>query len=272
MIQFAVIHLEFSIGTIVDWIGSIPSWIESEVPYILAVLVVLDTALLVLALFERHAREKHIAAMREYTDILSRHDYEQTIARGVSTATKRIYLYWHSLHEVDASRTYKAINQGLIKANRKSSIEVKLIVAGEANRVGAAYELKKKDVEVHFRNSLTISDLRFSLFDDEMTVFGMPEAEVKDGKPSRHGVDINSRKLNALFTKYFDEQFANEQTITFNKFVASLCREPMEEDSTNTVEMVAKQLRVNRKVIEEACPDLPKSETEEKPPENEAPR
>jgi len=232
-----------------------PTWMEHYVvPIIIPALLAMDVVILISARREHHERLEHIKEIRDNTEQITRRDYELVILRGVQTATERIYCYWHSLHPVEQSETYKEINQGLIE-KKKDGVDVRIVVAADPSRIAAAYELVEEGVEVEFKESLIVSDLRFSIFDRQTTVFGVPESAIKDGKPSRHGVDVSSRKLNALLSKYFSEETTEPQpAVSFKDFVKSHCCEVL-EDETSSVEMVAEQLRVPESVIEEACPE-----------------
>jgi hypothetical protein len=240
--------------------GSISGLIDPKgvehyvVPIIIPVLLAMDVVILVSARREHRERLEHIEEIRANTEQITRRDYELVILRGVQTATERIYCYWHSLHPVEQSETYKEINQGLIE-KKKDGVDVRMVVAADPSRIAAAYELVEEGVEVEFKESLIVSDLRFSIFDRQTTVFGVPESAIKDGKPSRHGVDVSSRKLNALLSKYFLEEILEPApAVSFDHFVASHCCEVL-EDETSSVKMVAEQLRVPESVIEEACPE-----------------
>jgi hypothetical protein len=250
MIVALIVLVGGSIGGLID-----PKWIEHyAVPIIIPVLFAMDVIILISARREHNERLEHIKEIRDNTEQITRRDYELVILRGVQTATERIYCYWHSLHPVEQSETYKEINQGLIQKKREG-VDVRIVVAADPSRIAAAYELVEKDVEVEFKESLTVSDLRFSLFDHQTTVFGVPESAIKDGKPSRHGVDVSSRKLNALLAKYFlEETLPPAPAVKFEDFVASHCCEVL-LDETSSVEMVAEQLQVPESVVEQACPE-----------------
>jgi hypothetical protein len=204
---------------------------------------------------ERHdhvkAIDENIKEIKDSTEQLTREEYELLILRGILTAEKRIYCYWHSLHPVAGSENYKKINTGLMQKTKEPGVTVQVVVASDPSRIAPAYELVKEDVDVRFKNSLTVSDLRFSLFDEQMCVIGVPETSIPDGKPSKHGVDTLSRKMNALLAEHF-EQETSKDTYDFYEFVALQCCKVLKEP-TNSVEMVAEQLRVDKEVIERAC-------------------
>jgi hypothetical protein len=239
--------------------GNAFEWLDHHmVPVILPVLLVMDLVMLRFARRERQERKEHISALdanineiKGSTETLTRRDYEQEIIRGLRGAEKRIYCYWHSLHPVGESEAYKEINEQLIEKH-KEGVDVRLVVAGEPSRIAPAFELVKGDVPVLFKNSLVVSDLRFSIFDDKLTVLGVPESAVKDGKPSRHGVDISSRKLNALLAQHFEAELS-KKTEGFFDFVAYQCRDVLAEDPTNTVPMIADQLGIPKCVVTYAC-------------------
>jgi hypothetical protein len=252
-------------------------WLELYyVPVLLSGLLVMETIILSHTRREARDRKEHIKAIdinieaikdttkevkhsteeiKHSTDQLTRHDYELAILRGAQTAKKRILCYWHSLHPVEKSENYKKINEALI-TKMEAGVDVRVVVAGDPSRIAPAYELVKEGVDVHFKESLTVSDLRFSIFDDVVSVFGVPETVIKDGKPSRRGADISSRKLNALLATHFEAHFdgaVSKDTFDFKGFVALHCCEVL-KDPTNSIEMLAEQLRVDECVIEEACP------------------
>jgi hypothetical protein len=256
-------------------------WVEHYlIPIILPLLLIMETIILLSSQREARERKEHIKAIdtnleaikdttkevkhsteeiKHSTDQLTRHDYELAILRGTQTAKKRILCYWHSLHPVEKSENYKKINEALI-AKMEAGVDVRVVVAGDPSRIAPAYELVREGVDVHFKESLTVSDLRFSIFDDVMSVFGVPETAIKDGKPSRRGADISSRKLNALLAAHFEAHFdgaVSKDTFDFKGFVALHCCEVL-KDPTNSIEMLAEQLRVDECVIEEACPSQAK--------------
>jgi len=227
-------------------------------------------------LVEGRQRRTHIRVIGENvelikasTELLDRRSYELAILQGVKTSEKRVFCYWHSLHPVVQSDNYKEINKSLIAKTKGGRVTVKVVIASDPSRIAPAYELVKEGVDVSFKNSLTVSDLRFSLFDDQICVFGVPESSVPDGKPSRFGFDISSRKLNALLAEHFDAEI-NDDIYGFFDFVALHCEEALNEP-TNTIAMVTEQLRVDDWVIEKACPDqFKKKREEEKKEETEA--
>jgi hypothetical protein len=236
------------------------------VPILLPILLVMDFRMLHAARKEWRERKEHIEALdtnineiKESTEQLTRQDYELLILRGVLTAEKRIYCYWHSLHPVGESENFRKINEGLIQ-KKKAGVDVRLVVADDPSRIAPAYELFAEGVEVEFKDSLTVSDLRFSIFDHKMSVFGVPETSIPDGKPSRHGVDISSRKLNAMLAEHF--VIETDKVPGFLKFVASRACKVL-EDPTNSIAMVAEQLRIEQSVIEEACPEQCKKKKKE---------
>lgn len=246
---------------IADFFGGLVHVLELVSPFLLV-------ALFVMHLLEGIQRRTHIRVIGENvelikasTELLDRRSYEVAILQGVKTSEKRVFCYWHSLHPVVQSNNYKEINQGLIAKTKGGRVTVKVVIASDPSRIAPAYELVKEGVTVSFKNSLTVSDLRFSLFDDQVCVFGVPETSVPDGKPSRYGFDISSRKLNALLAEHFDAETKND-IYDFYDFVASHCKEALEEP-TNSIAMVAEQLRVDECVIEKACPELCKTKREQ---------
>jgi len=249
-------------------VKAIFDWVEQYlVPFLLLALLAMDFINLRFARKEARERRKHgeaiaknVEVIKESTEQLTRRDYELTILRGVETAQHRIYCYWHSLHPVAESENYEEINRVLIE-KKKDGKDVQLVLASDTKRIAAAYELVEKGVEVHFKESLNVSDLRFSIFDDKTAVFGVPETSIPDGKPSRHGVDLSSRKLNALLAEHFEAEMRDE-TKSFYEFVASHCREVL-KDPTNSIAMVAEQLDVDPCVIEKACPEESRKKKEE---------
>lgn len=243
-----------AVGVVV--VGLLDSeWIEHNlVPIIIPLLLVMDVVILRLSRSEHNERLEHIKEIRANTEQITRRDYELVILHGIQTAEERIYCYWHSLHPVGQSETYKKINEELI-AKKGEDVDVRIVIAADPSRIAAAYELVGKGVDVEFKESLNVSDLRFSIFDRQTTVFGVPESQINDNKPSRFGVDVSSRKLNALHAKYFNEEVAEpEPAVCFNEFVASHCGKVL-KDGTSSVEMIAEQLGIPEEVIEEACPD-----------------
>jgi hypothetical protein len=257
LIGFVSVALLVLVGNgIFQWFGSgWADWMDHHlVPIIIPLLLLMDGIILFSARREHDERLVHIKEVKANTEQITRRDYELVILHGIQTAEERVYCYWHSLNPVEKSDTYKEINKELIKKN-EVGLDVHIVVAADPSRIGAAYELFKEGVKVEFKESLVVSDLRFSVFDRQTTVFGVPESAIEDGKPSRHGLEVSSRKLNALFAEYFlKEVSAPAPAVSFKDFVKSWCTEP--ETKTDSVEMVAEQLQISESLVEEVCPQL----------------
>ncbi len=245
-------QVAFFLGSLLDWHGA-TEWLEHNVtPWVLIALLPLEIAAVIFIVLERRARREHIKAVKDHTRALSRQVYESLIEDGVRNAKKRIYCYWHSLHAEETSQRYAMINELLVE-KRSKGLDVTLIVAKDPSRIAAAYELIQEEVPVLFQESLLISDLRFSLFDEKMTVVGLAEAEIDSDKPSRHGVDISNHKLNAMLAQHFEAELATASSL--EEFVASLVPTDVLEDPTNRTEMVAAQLGVDPEIVENCSPE-----------------
>ncbi len=254
LIGFISVALIALVGnSIFEWVSS--DWMEQHfIPVIIPLLLLMDGIILFSARREHDERLVHIKEVKANTEQITRRDYELVILHGIQTAEERVYCYWHSLNPVEKSDTYKEINEKLV-AKKKAGLEVLVVVAADPSRIGAAYELVKEGVKVEFKESLVVSDLRFSVFDRQTTVFGVPESAIKDGKPSRHGLEVSSRKLNALFAEYFlKEVSVPAPPMSFEDFVKSWCKDP--ETKTDSLEMVAEQLQIPESVVEKVCPQL----------------
>jgi hypothetical protein len=177
------------------------------------VLLVVEAVVLFLVVREPGEREKHIRAVKRQTNILGREAYVSTIEREVRTAKKQIHLYWYSLHDPETSegagisKDYELINKHLLKAHKKKR-DVTLIVAKETSRIAGAYKLRKKGkgVQIYFQEMLHFTDLRFSLFDEQVTVFGTPGPVTDSDTPSHYGVDIRSHMLAVLMEQHFKQE------------------------------------------------------------------
>ncbi len=254
-----MIQLLAALGAVADWPEAVGDWLEGAIawiehyltPIILIALLAVEVYVLIGIRRERREREIHIRAVHDHTNVLSRKVYESTIEDEVRKAERRIYCYWHSLHAEEASERYRSINKQLIDAHKKN-LDVKLTIAKDPSRIAAAYELIQAGVTVVFQKALLVSDLRFSLFDEKMTVVGMSESELNSDKPSRHGVGISNHKLNAMLLQYFHAEFASASS--FSDFLKSVVTVRVLEDPTNTHEMIAEQLGVPVTEIE-ACWD-----------------
>lgn len=191
-----------------------------------AVLLVIEIVVLYLVMREPAEREKHIRAVKQHTRILGREAYVSTIERELRGAKEQIHLYWHSLHAPEASQDsgisedYELINEHLMKAHKKK-LDVKLIVAKDVSRIAGAYKLrgKGKGVPIYFQDMLLFSDLRFSLFDAQVTVFGTPGSMINSDNPSRYGVDIRSRMLAVLMEQHFEQE--QETGSCYEEYVAA---------------------------------------------------
>ncbi len=237
-------------GAIGNWLAGAIGWIEHYLsPIILILLLGVELYVLWLISQERRERKDHIRSIHDHTKVLSRKVYESVIDDEVRRAKRLIYCYWHSLHAEEDSKRYRSINQQLIEAHK--NMDVKLMIARDPSRIAAAYELAQAGVTVVFQKALLISDLRFSLFDEKLSVVGMSESEINSDKPSRHGVGITNRKLNAMLLQYFNAEL--ESASTFKEFLGSVVTTKVLEDPTNTHEMIAEQLGVPVPEIEACC-------------------
>jgi hypothetical protein len=222
---------------------------------VILLLLPLDILALILGRRERKQRLDHMARVEDAARVYSREAYEFLILRSTQGARDRILCYWHSLHATDLKPRYRSFNEQFVEA-RKRERDVRIITAKDTGRLPAALELIKGGVDVRFQETLLVSDLRFSLFDDVLTVFGLPESLQEMDTPSREGIDVTNRKLVGLLNAHFTEQW--EKATSYDEYLESVVREVIADDSTNTVDMVAQQLRLPREEVQRHCgPKVP---------------
>jgi hypothetical protein len=232
---------------------------EHVTPVVLLLLLILDLLTLLLARREWRNREEHIGKVFAAARLYSRELYEATISREIINADTRICCYWHSLHSSENAPHYEALNKSLIHASKKMHVDVCLITAKIPSRLSAAKELIDGGVKVRFQETLVVSDLRYSLFDDAMTVFGLPESIDHPEKPSRAGVDVPNRNLNALLDAHFSDEW--EDAIEYDDYVRYVARkmigrEVLGHKPMNIPAMVAAQLKIPVEDVRRCCDNM----------------
>jgi hypothetical protein len=235
-------------GLLVPTAVWLPKHISDVELIVSAVLLIIEAVVLYLVLREPVEREKHILAVKQHTRILGREAYVSSIEREMRNAKEQILLYWHSLHAPDVlsesgiSEDYKLINEYLLKAHKRN-LDVKLIVAKDVSRIAGAYALRKRGVGVpiYFQEMLLFSDLRFSLFDSQVTVFGTPGSVTNSDNPSRYGVDIRSRMLAVLMQKHFEHE--ERAGSTYEEYVAAEAHNAL-YNTNCPIAMVSEQLGI----------------------------
>jgi hypothetical protein len=250
-------HLIFGswTGDTIEWLKGAIGWVEHYLSPILIILL-LAVELYAVRLIRREGRERksHIRAVHDHTTVLSRILYEVVIEEEVKEAEERIYCYWHSLHKVQPGAPddgpadrYRKINEELIAAH-EDNLDVRLIVARDPDRIVAAYDLFAAGIPVKFQKILSISDLRFSLFDETRIVIGMAESQKNSDKPSRHGVGVANYKLHAMLLEYFKAEW--DSATEFDEYLRGIVTPAVLEDPTNPLAMIAEQLGVKISDIE----------------------
>ncbi|MEC4685003.1 MAG: hypothetical protein VST71_04625 [Nitrospirota bacterium] len=212
--------------------------------------------LLILMRFHKQTQEKTVAdsdfivgthKIRDEKDYSEQ--YISKIIGAILEATSSIKLHFPMLQTSSNGDVPKRVNEAI--RNMATKIPITIITCAEYDRVAGAYELNLiKNLKLYFSSDLKLSDLRFTLIDEEDVVIGVnsKQHEKDDYHHSLEWVRLRSIKLAGIINDYFMNLC--EKSIPYENYVAEIVRQYTDEGTLGNHRLAAQKLDLPQEEIE----------------------
>jgi hypothetical protein len=158
--------------------------------------------------------------------MLSRQEYFISVDSAMRSATRSVKgsitgsLPKTGEQEESVRKITTAIEQ--LTGKKNSSVRIQYLLPKSQERLSVAYRYTQAGATVKFHPALLVSDLRYIIVDDRLTVLGLPSATGED-QPTREGYSIPSEALAEIFENQFQTKW--EQAIDYDNYVRTVLTE-----------------------------------------------
>jgi hypothetical protein len=214
-------------------------------------LLVPTLLLLILGTNEHSGRRRLMDHLTNTARMLSRQEYFNSVDSAMRSATRSVRgsitgsLPKTGEQEESVRKITTAIEQLTEKKN--SGMKIQYLLPKSQDRLSVAYRYKSAGAKVRFHPALLVSDLRYIIVDDRLTVLGLPSSTGED-QPTREGYSIPSDALAEIFADQFQIKWA--QAVDYENYSRAVLTEIRNHSPNVSSKLLAGQLSIPAEEIE----------------------
>jgi hypothetical protein len=218
--------------------------IDLTLVLIVVELVLLVPTLLLLILGQREERGRR-ALMKEMSrtaKMVAREEYFGSVRSSMQAATKTIRGSITGSQPKTAEQeeqVEKLVDE--IKRAKARGISIQYVLPKSQDRLSLASRYREAGSELRFHPGLVVSDLRYVVFDNTLTVIGLPSVAGKD-EPTREGYLIPSEGLAEIFRQQFESKW-NAAT-PYDDYMREVLLEIRSHNPNVSTQLLSAQLKV----------------------------
>ncbi len=134
-----------------------------------------------------------------------------------------------------------------LTGKKNSAIKIRYLLPKSQERLSIAHRYATAGAIVRFHPALLVSDLRYIIADDRLTVLGLPTSTGED-QPTREGYSIPSEALAEIFSDQFEKKW--EQGVEYEEYARAVLREIRNHSPNVSSNLLSAQLSIPAEEIE----------------------
>ncbi len=220
-----------------------------QVPDLTAVLLVVELVLLIVTLSlliqarrESRGRENLLEQMAHTARMVSRQEYFNSVHFVMQSAKNSIR--GSITGSAPTTSEQKDQVQAIIdhiRMARKRNVTVQYLLPRTPDRVVVANRYRDAGAEIKFHPGILVSDLRYTVIDNNYTVLGLPSS-AGENQPTLEGYVIPSEGLAQLFLRQFQNRW--EEAAGYDEYLKEVLSEIKEHNPTVSTELLSLQLQI----------------------------
>ncbi len=207
-------------------------------------LLVPTLLLLLLGRREEKGRQALLKEITKTAKMLSRQEYFNSVLSAIMTATGSIKgsITGSMPTNVEEENLVHNITQQF-KQSKKAHPElaIRYLLPRSQDRLSVAYRYKVAGAEVRFHRSLIVTDLRYMIVDDRITVVGLPSM-AGDDQPTKEGYLLPSEDLAATINESFENKW--REAAAYEDYAKEVLSEIRSQSRSVSSELLSTQLKV----------------------------
>ena len=218
-------------------------------PDLTAALLIVELVLLLATLFliilarrESRARETLLEQMAHTARIVSRQEYFNSVHFVMQNAKNSIK--GSITGSAPTTSEQKDQVQAIIdhiRLARNRNVSIQYILPKSPDRVVVVNRYLDAGAEVRFHPGILVSDMRYTVIDNNYTVLGLPSS-VGENQPTREGYVIPSEGLAQVFLRQFQTRW--EEATAYDQYLRSVLSEIRNHNPAISTELLSSQLQI----------------------------
>jgi len=214
-------------------------------PALLAVELILLIAtllLLVQARRENKGRQNLLEQMAHTARIVSRQEYFNSVHFVMQSATSSVKgsITGSAPVTPEQKDQVQAITDRILMAKQRG-VYIQYIVPKSPDRVVVANRYREAGAEIRFHAGIIVSDLRYTIIDNNYTVLGLPSS-TGENQPTREGYVIPSGALAEIFSRQFQASW--EESTPYDLYLKEIISDTRSHNPSVTTQLLSAQLQI----------------------------
>ncbi len=206
------------------------------------VLLLATLSLIILARRESRGRENLLQQMTHTARMVSRQEYFNSVHFVMQNAKKSIK--GSITGSAPTTSEQKDQVQAIIdhiRTARKRNVTIQYLLPKSPDRVVVANRYMEAGAETRFHPGILVSDLRYTIIDNNYTVLGLPSS-AGENQPTREGYVIPSEGLAQIFLRQFQNGW--EEATTYDEYLREVLSEIRSHNPAVSTELLSSQLQI----------------------------
>lgn len=205
-------------------------------------LLIATLSLLIQARRESKGRENLLEQMAHTARMVSRQEYFNSVHFVMQSARNSIIgsITGSAPTTSEQDDQVQAITEH-IRMARNRNVTIRYLLPRSPDRVAVAYRYREAGAEVKFHAGILVSDLRYTVIDNNYTVLGLPSS-AGENQPTREGYMIPSEGLAQVFLSQFQGRW--EEATRYDEYLREVLSAIIEHNPSISTELLSSQLRI----------------------------
>jgi hypothetical protein len=211
------------------------------------VLLLATLTLIILARRESSGRENLLQQMTHTARMVSRQEYFNSVHFVMQNAKNSIKgsITGSAPTTPEQNDQVQAIIDH-IRTARERNVAIQYILPKTPDRVVVANKYREVGAEVKFHPGILVSDLRYTVIDNNYTVLGLPSS-AGENQPTREGYVIPSEGLAQVFLRQFQTRW--EEATAYDQYLKELLSQITTHNPAISSELLSSQLQIQESEV-----------------------
>jgi len=213
------------------------------------VLLLATLTLIILARRESSGRENLLQQMTHTARMVSRQEYFNSVHFVMQNAKNSIKgsITGSAPTTPEQNDQVQAIIDH-IRTARERNVAIQYILPKTPDRVVVANKYREVGAEVRFHPGILVSDLRYTVIDNNYTVLGLPSS-AGENQPTREGYVIPSEGLAQVFLRQFQTRW--DEATAYDQYLKELLSEIRTHNPAISTELLSSQLQIQESEVKQ---------------------
>lgn len=206
------------------------------------VLLIVTLSLIILARREATGRENLLQQMTHTARMVSRQEYFNSVHFVMQSANNSIK--GSITGSAPTTSEQKDQVQAIIdhiRSAKSRNLTVQYLLPRSPDRVVVASRYREAGAEIRFHPGILVSDLRYTVIDNNYTVLGLPST-AGENQPTREGYVIPSEGLAQIFLRQFQSRW--EEATSYDDYLKEVISEIRDHNPAVSVQLLSSQLQI----------------------------